>query len=288
MNHKQKTWLFKLLNLLPERLGYYIYHRLQDVFTKQTLEDKIKSTENSWHTVERILKEYHITLQNKHIIEIGSGWLPIFPYFLKVIAKVNSVNTYDINKHYNPYRIKKLNKIFSERFTISPHEFIGRYNLLNGIHYFPKTPVQQADLSNKDLIISRFVLEHIPEEIIASLHKAFFKDLKSGSHILHLISPSDHRAYADKQLSLYDFLKYSQKQWDGIQTKFDYHNRLRLPQYLALFKEDFEIISIEYQSCKKGSEQYDKFKELTIQEDFTKFTEDELTAGSINILMKKL
>lgn len=288
MNHKHKTFLFKFLDVLPSRLGYYMYHRLQDAFSKQSLDYKIKSTENSWKVVNQILSDNGLSIKGKHVTEMGSGWLPIFPYFLKIKSEAAPVDTYDINYHYNPAKIKALNVKIASKFGLSKDDFQGKYSLLSEIKYFPQTAIQEAKLEKTDLIVSRFVLEHVPPDLMKNIHQCFANELKSGTYILHLISPSDHRAYADSQLSLYDFLKYSEEEWNAIQTKFDYHNRMRLPQYIDLFSEAFEIVSVAYQSCKIGSKQHKKFKELTIHPDFLKYSFEELTAGSINILMKKL
>lgn len=286
MNHKYKTALFKCLNILPNKAGYFLYHNIQNLFSQQTLDYKIKSTEHSFDTVCRILKKNNITLKNKHVTEMGSGWVPIFPYLIKFNLEANVVNTYDINEHYKLSDILKLNRLFTEKYNILKHFFIGKYQLPTGINYFPNTDVCKADLKNTDLIISRFVLEHVPPLIISEIHDVFFKNLKSGSYLLHLISPSDHRAYSDNSLSLYDFLKYNEAEWNNIQTKFDYHNRLRLPQYIEIFDKNFEIIHIEYDYCQKRTIQYDKFKTLKIDENFKKYSEKELTAGSINILLR--
>ena len=288
MNHKHKTLIFKVLDVLPSRLGYYIYHRLQDAFSKQSLDYKITSTENSWKVVDRILSDNGLSIKGKHVTEMGSGWLPIFPYFLKLKSDAAQIDTYDINYHYNPKKIKSLNDKIAKTFGLSMNDFKGKHALLTDIEYFPRTPIEEAKLEKTDLIVSRFVLEHVPPDIMKNAHQCFVNNMKPGAHILHLISPSDHRAYADAQLSLYDFLKYSEAEWNAIQTKFDYHNRLRLPQYLELFADEFEVVSVAYQSCKKDSKQYEKFYELTIHPDFENYSFEELTAGSINILLKKL
>lgn len=288
MNYKYKTALFKCLDVFPKKIGYFLYHSIQNLFSKQTLEYKIKSTEHSYNTVCSILEKKGIILKNKQITEMGSGWLPVFPYFIKFNSEAAVVNTYDVNEHYKLSAIVKLNHLFFENYEILKDLFNGKYMLPIGINYFPNTDVREADLKNTDLVISRFVLEHVPPVAISEIHKIFSENLKSGSHILHLISPSDHRAYSDSALSLYDFLQYNVSEWENIQTKFDYHNRLRLPQYLKLFEKFFEVVYIEFDYCKKGTTQYDKFKTLKINEDFKDFSEEELTAGSINILLKVL
>jgi hypothetical protein len=285
--HSAKTNLFKVLDKLPHKVGFYFYHKIQALYKKQNLDYKIHSTKNSFRAIERILKKQNINLKNSRCVEMGSGWLPIFPYLLKLEGDVAGVDTYDINKHYNVKKIKELNEYFRLEYITKRLEFSGHYKLLDSIQYFPETTIEQAPLQNIDFIFSRFVLEHIPPDIIERIHEAFYHKLPPGAYILHLISPSDHRAYGDKSISLYDFLKYSKGEWNNIQTKFDYHNRLRLPQYLAILEKRFEIVCLEYTSCKKESPEFKKFKSLSVHEDYKDFTDEELTAGSINVLLKK-
>lgn len=153
------------------------------------------------------------------------------------------------------------------------------------IAYYPNTNLIAADLPETDLIFSRFVLEHVKPEDLTLMHKKFRRGLKPGSLIVHLISPSDHRAYVDKNLSLQDFLQYSEAEWKKKQTKFDYHNRLRLPQYLAIFKAaGLELLHVEYDQ--PSAKTFNKFSAVPIHEDFKKFTDEELTAGSINVVLK--
>lgn len=286
MNHKYKTAIFKCLDVLPSRLGFSLYHSLQNVFSPQNLKYKIASTQQSFDLIIKILNKKGINIENKHITELGSGWLPILPYFFRFKANAKSIESYDINQHYEVSEIKKLNAVFSETYTIPSGSFNGAFKLPQDIQYYPKTDICTANLKNTDLVVSRFVLEHVSPQIIKEIHNSFVSKLKPGCFILHLISPSDHRAYSDKKLSLYDFLKYSHEEWNSIQTKFDYHNRLRLPEYIELFENDFEIIDIEYVSCKVESEQFEKFKLLEINEFYDKYSDEELTAGGINILLK--
>lgn len=286
MKHTVKTRIFKVLSLLPDRLGYSLYHFLQDIVSKTTLENKIHATNNTYETIKKILIKNKITLEGTKIAELGSGWVPVFPYQLILDGKAESVDTYDINEHYNVKEIKSLNEYYSGKYSLKVKNK-GKYPLHETVTYFPKTNICSGELKDIDLVVSRFVLEHVPPHNITEIHDFLFSNLKSGSYILHLISPSDHRAYSDSSLSLQDFLKYSEEEWNQIQTRFDYHNRLRLPQYLELFKNKFEIIYLEYDSINVESKSFKKFKELKINKDFAKYNDQELTAGSINVLLKK-
>lgn len=289
MYHKLKTIVFKTLNLFPSRLGYFMYHKLQEMGTKLTLEDKIKATERSYELIKRILNQKEILLENKTVAEIGSGWAPVLPYLLTCDAGVKKVLTYDVNKHYQKKTIHQLNEIFKKKYNHNheANDSALQLGLNKKVNYFPYTDVANADLKDVDIIISRFVLEHVSPMEIKKMHQSFADKLKKGAYILHLISPSDHRAYTDKSISLYDFLKYSQQEWDAVQTKFDYHNRLRLPQYLEILQQNFELLHVEYTPCSYGSLEHQKFGKIKVHEDFKTFSFEEQTAGSITVLLKK-
>lgn len=275
-----------MLSKLPNSFGNYIYHQLQKRSEHSNTEQKISTNTSSFKVTSRILQQNNISIKDKNVIEIGSGWVPIFPYLLSLISKVNNVKSYDINEHFSGKQISEVNKYYAdyEGFKLLKN---GKYNLLHNVEYFPNQDVVNANFANVDLVYSRFVLEHIHPKILIGMHEAFAAKMKKGSHILHLISPSDHRAYTDSRLSMQDFLKYSTEEWDSIQTRFDYHNRLRLPQYLEIFSKHFEIVSVEHDLINPESLNYKKFKELKIHTDFQKYTEQELMAGSINILLRK-
>jgi len=290
MNHKIKSLIFKSLDVLPNKIGYGIYHQLQKFLNRNSIHNKIKTNDRSFDEAMKILADANIELKDKVIFELGSGWAPIIPYFFLYFEEVSKVVTYDINEHYDNKTIAKLNAYFDDEFCIEIATEKGAYKLPNTVQYFPNrnlTNPEALATEAVDLVFSRFVLEHIPPEDLLRIHENFAQKLPKPFHILHMISPSDHRAYTDKSLSYYDFLKYSSGEWKKQHTKFDYHNRLRLPDYVNIFeKAGFEIVSLEYDTCDKNSEKYLKFKELTLHKDFENYTEEELLAGSINVLLK--
>ncbi|WP_081211273.1 class I SAM-dependent methyltransferase [Salegentibacter sediminis] len=283
---KLKEGLFRILNLLPEKQGFYFYHKIQDVVNGENMLQRVKTNEPSFGLLQRLLQEKGLSLKGKNILEIGSGWAPVMPYFMLFHGKAKSVSTFDLNRHFSKKAVYRLNEVFFSEYgiRITP-EPKRAYHLPKNIEYYPNTNLIAADLPETDLVFSRFVLEHVKPEDLRLMHKKFKRDLKPGSLIVHLISPSDHRAYVDKNLSLQDFLQYSEAEWQKKQTKFDYHNRLRLPQYLAIFKAaDLELLHVEYDQ--PGEDIYKKFRAVKIHEDFKHFTDEELTAGSINVVLR--
>jgi hypothetical protein len=284
---KAKNTLFQILNMLPDKVGYPLYHKIQEWFDRNSIHYKINSSHNSYLTFERLAKESNISILGKSVIEIGSGWLPLMPYFFIYMGKASTVETYDLNKHYNKNNIANLNLKFSDKFGIPvKSEQNGKLNLPEGINYYPKTDLTNVELKNADLVFSRFVLEHVSPLDIKKMHQKFKEELPEA-YIIHLISPSDHRAYVDKNLSNQDFLRYSEKEWGKNHTRFDYHNRLRLPQYLEIFEElGYEVLFLEFESANKDSDIYKKFKTVPLHVDYEKYSDEELTAGSINVVLK--
>ncbi len=287
MNHKIKSKVFKLLNLLPDSAGVSLYHFLQNFSENKNINFKIKSCDETYSMLSSICKKLNIELKNKNLIEIGSGWLPIMPYFFLFKAKCLKIQTYDLNNHYQKKSILKFNELFSSHYNLSITPNKNHFNLPENIFYYPNKNIANEKNIDAEIVFSRFVLEHVTPTDLLEMHQEFKKKLKKGSRIIHFISPSDHRAYSDKSLSLQDFLKYSESEWNQIQTKFDYHNRYRLPQYIDLFKLiGFEIEYLSFDNVKETSDQFIKFSDLKIHSDFKKYTTNELTAGSIIVILK--
>ena len=288
LKNSLKTSFLKFADVLPENIGFGLYHAIQKRLTG-TVNSKMNANKGTYSKAQQLLKSYGGVV-NKNILEIGSGWMPIMPFFFNQHGGAKDVFTFDINEHYDNVYIDELSSIFKRDYKYNLEiDSSCKYHLPEFVKYFPNANVIYSELpTNIDLIFSRFVLEHVTPNDIRAMHKKFFDEYDENTLILHFISPSDHRAYSDKSLSHYDFLKYSSSEWNRIQTKFDYHNRLRLPEYLELFDETgMEVLHLEYDSAEKGSEKYNKFKALNIHSDFASMSEKELTAGSINVLLRK-
>ena len=287
MRHQHKTLLFKCLTILPSSLGNYIYGKLQYYANRNSILNKIKLSRITFDKTVKICQDLNYDLSSKTLLEIGSGWYPILPYYFVFFGKIKTVYTYDINEHYNKNSIKKFNSIFSE-LNNSKFSFTkNRYNLPENIIYFPNTDIITSEIPNADVIFSRYVLSHMNEKDIVDFHHKLKNSLPKGTIIIHFISPSDLRQHNDRSISLQDFLQYSKKQWDNIQTRFDYHNRLRLPQFIQIFNQvGIEIVHLDYKFDAIGSENQKLFSKVTLHQDFQNFSNEELTASNIIVVLK--
>ena len=170
---KAKTILLQGLEKLPSGLGDGIYHFIQDKLSGKSLSQKIKTSYNSYKTLERLAEKSEISMGGKTILEIGSGWLPLMPYFFCYFANAKKVITYDLNEHYNSRNINKLNHLFSEIYELEVKDETGsKYPLPAGINYFPRTNLIEHKIS-ANVIFSRFVMEHVHPEDIWGMHQKF-------------------------------------------------------------------------------------------------------------------
>ena len=282
-----KNTLFSFLEIFPGHIGDFIYHKVQEVFNKKDIDFYLNSTFNTYKTFLDLTNAYDIEITSKNLLEVGSGWHPLMPYWFIYFGKVNKVQTLDINRHYDKRKIEKLNQNFKERYNLNIVEADSRYCLPQEIEYFPDTNILNFDLTNTNIVFTRFALEHIRPEVIEKMHTKFRNELEEGSYIIHFISPSDHRAFVDHNLSLQDFLKYSDEEWEKKCTRFDYHNRLRLPEYLKIFKNcNLKVVGLTYDKYEPNSQAIKRFENIRLDKKYRNYSLEELMAGSINIILK--
>ena len=61
----------------------------------------------------------------------------------------------------------------------------------------------------------------------------------------HFIDMSDHFAHFDSRITIYNFLKYSQKEWDFIDNTIQPQNRMRFRDYKVMYLESGLPVSDE-------------------------------------------
>jgi len=203
------------------------------------------------------INEY-IKLQDKTVVEIGTGWDAINPILLYILG-VNTCHTYDHIRHVRFDLVKnvikgiqnQLNKISEMTFipiNILNKRFAKIYNIhtldelfrnANIIYHAPGDATNTGLQNNTiDLVYSHAVLEHVPVEVIYSLTNESKRILKKEGLCYHLIGLHDHYAGVDKKISKVNFLKYPEWLWKfWVCNKFSYHNRMREKQFLDIFKE---------------------------------------------------
>ena len=112
---------------------------------------------------------------------------------------------------------------------------------LAGIEYFSPADATKTGLPDHsiDIQVSKTVMEHVPPEVfVRMLHEAR-RILSPNGVMAHIIDTSDHYSHIDPTISVINFLQYSDKQWSKYAgNHFNYHNRLRVPEFRQLIEEN--------------------------------------------------
>jgi hypothetical protein len=290
MHWRTKLLIQRATAALPRRLGNPLYHVLQQAG------GLVPNCSSHWNFVTRcdalLCQLSGSGLAGKTVVELGSGWYPLTPLIV-ICFGARELFSFDLDQHYSRARIAAAARAlmrFDAQFARSPMllDVASTGRLPAAVKHYPRTDiVVQNALAGRsvDLAISRAVLEHVEPATIVKIHAASRRWLAPHGHWIHLISPSDHRAYSDPSLHLVDFLRYSDSEWRTLAgNRFAYHNRLRRPQFAELFeaagwkiaKQEFSVPPSVLSSLAG----------LPIHADFEKLAPEDLVASSLWFVLR--
>ena len=293
MRWKQKALFMRACAVLPK--GETLYRFAQKKVGRLTsnptarIPDQIKLA--SW------LLENGFKIEGREFLEVGTGHLPILPigFFL---AGAHSVITMDLHRRLDFGLLRESLQYFSEhRSEIQPiYEQLGansdldnRFKTIDQLWQSPSSFLEAANIlysapadatdtrlpaASVDYHFSYTVLEHIPEESLRTLFSEATRILADGGVVVHSVDTSDHFQHTDPTITKINFLQFSDEEWDKIAgNEFCYHNRLRLSDYLTLFEEFFQVVSLEtnideesVRAVTSGFPLSDRFKRYSLED----------------------
>lgn len=193
----------------------------------------------------------------------------VHPELLKNTICLYNKNKEIINSEYGHGAIDKIIDIQDE----DPLELLrSRYNIE---YYAPmdagSTPFEDGSV---DYVISNVSLEHIPREDIDRIFRECYRLLSSGGLMSLSIDYTDYYAHSDSTISVFNYMKYSEDEWEKYNTPTYYQNRLQNSDYKKLLEQnDFEIID----NIKITNESDVRIlKTIQIFDCFKKYDEDDL------------
>lgn len=253
----------------PQRANYFFQHR---VTRSTTLDDERvrKGVEWAGMHLDALRRLGDRPGPGFSALELGAGWYPIVPlcYFLAGADTVRMVDLEDLCRPelavqavdalvqlHREGRLDQLGPIDEERVErlrashgriLSQGHVAGLGSL--GLLVTP-TDARTIEVSDPpDLISSNTVLEHIHADVLTAIIRRFGEISRPGTVMSHLVDLCDHYAYADDTVDVYHFLRYSDRAWRLIDNDVQPMNRLRAPEYRALYAAAGVPVTEEHRS----------------------------------------
>ena len=155
-----------------------------------------------------------------------------------------------------------------------------------GIRYLAPVDARATQLPAESFsfITSSDTLEHIPHDDLVPTLRECARIMAPRGVMSHLIDMMDHYQYGDSRITVYNFLKYSDKQWRWLNSPMEYQNRLRLPDYRTAAKN--AGLTIAEEEVRWPSEtNLEVLNTMRVAERFRGLDVQELGAKSVRIVL---
>lgn len=246
MNWKHKAMLQRCLSRCPFgfEANYLLQRFVQKSLPIDSAEIRQMAAVAAMH-LEAFASQSHKQVEQALFLEIGTGAdlaLPLLLYAhgverqftidISPIARRSLVNSAAAG-------VYNLDLPLRRRPTeaVGPLENLGtclhdRY----GIDYFAPCDARRTKLPTGfiDFIHSTNTMEHIPASDLSPILKECHRLLAPGGLLSLYIDYRDHYSYADRNIGIFNFLRYSEDSWSQFNCALQYQNRLRHPDYLSL------------------------------------------------------
>lgn len=228
--------------------------------------------------------------------ELGTGWYPVVPLSL-YLCGANYIFSIDVSTHLNKASLlKTMEKIFEWNSFEKIDKYLGtvdkeRWEQINFLYENHQQfslkelllklkisiivdDARNMNLSENsiDFICSNNTFEHIYPGILKDILLEFKRILKPEGLMSHFIDMSDHFAHFDKSISIYNFLQFTEKQWQWIDNSIQPQNRLRFCQYRTMYQQ----LEIPFETALVRPGNLDAVTKINIKAPFNTFTSEEL------------
>jgi SAM-dependent methyltransferase len=249
-----KAALQKAMSALPRAEGAnYLFQR----HVARSLPAPEKALQQKFARAARHVEAYAVhgpprPLGEAVFYEFGAGWdlaVPLAYWCLGVERQVLVDLRPNLRFELVNVTLERLQRLAAELGREAGHETrvpdaatIGSAQELEqrfGILYLAPRDARDSGLEpgSVDFVSSTNTLEHVPDRDIVPLLAECRRLLRPDGALSSRIDLRDHFAYFDRDLSHYNFLRYSDKAWEVLNSSVLYQNRMRRPDYLRAFRE---------------------------------------------------
>lgn len=257
-----KKWVLKAL--IQKAISFLPYkHQINYLFQKYVtkgvqlseyyFEDRLTHFENHLG----FYNKYKGAIKGKAILELGTGWYPVIPlgFFLAGAERIHTVDISalmdkpklgtTLNRYLDYIQDGKLNYLNFEQDRLDLlEEIIAEFDQLELSEVLQKLRINYLvedarklplPSDTVHLITSNNTFEHVYPEILEGILREFVRVLSQDGLMSHFIDMSDHFAHLDQTITIYNFLQFSERQWQWIDNTIQPQNRWRISHFRALY-----------------------------------------------------
>ncbi|MEO5674299.1 MAG: class I SAM-dependent methyltransferase [Chitinophagales bacterium] len=269
-----KKWIAKAL--VQKAVSFLPFsHSINELFQKWVTKGILLTDEYFIDRLEHAKNHLHFSAvitgnsRPESFLEIGTGWYPVVPVsmFLTGAEKIYSIDISALtNKKrliltlqkfvvyhnngilqcylsYQPQKFQRLIEILQQSNTTVFEKLCSELQ----IHFKIGDARNMPFLKDNEigLVTSNNTFEHIYPDVLMGILKELKRVIKPDGVLSHFIDMSDHFAHFDKSITIYNFLKFSDRQWKLIDNRIQPQNRLRVHEYRTMYADLGIPINIE-------------------------------------------
>ena len=237
MNWKSKRLASMALSKMPHSMS--IYDLIQKHITKRYYRDvhRTMSTPNNYTHHLDVFKKYWGDIESAEYFEFGVA-RDLFSNLLNYCCGMNKQLAIDLNPLANSdlvnHTCRQLRDLDYKGIVRRPEQEIGTrfkddLRKVYGIDYKAPADARNVNLpdGSLDLIATTSTFEHIPEDALRDILAECYRISHPGTVMSHEVDYSDHYSHKDMSITPYNFLQFSDEQWDQLYMPHYYQNTLR-------------------------------------------------------------
>lgn len=304
MNFKTKAYLQMLLSAIPK--GENINYTLQKHITKSLpipdYEFKVKLDTVFMHytNYKKYCNEKDQTKCKYY--EFGSGYDMVIPIGISLLGfgdltcidirelvfpdlinnSVSRLNNYKDKFGKNADVLKDVPEVNKKNFREILKEYFR-------IKYIAPLDARKTGIESNsvDFILSNATMEHIPQKDLPDIMKECYRIMKPGGIMSNVIDYRDHWSFFDNSISVYNYLQYSDKEWNKLNPSIMYQNRMRHSDYIKIINDaGFEIL--EEVPDFPDENEINLLKDIKLTDHYLKnYSREELSIKSSMLVLRK-
>lgn len=281
-----KALAFRMLERLPmQRTAYSLLQRYVTRSYPRALSPTRESSASQQHHL-RAFRERFGAPDQARLFEFGAGW-DLYGNLVFWTLGINHQTVMDLARWVRPSfvngAIEHLRREPPEGAVRTPTALLPEgagfdrsLERTYGIRYLAPADARDTRLpaGSIDLVATTSTLEHIPLPDLRAILGETRRLCHPRSVVSHVIDYSDHFSHGDRQINVYNFLRFRSDEWERFNTSFHHQNRLRHRDYRPVFEEaGFEVLD-EY--AEHDPDARELLASVPLAEDFRHYRTEEI------------